>query len=79
VRLVLRVWLAGVGGGRRSRGMGEELLIRGMGGRGGGVGRVRLVGGRLECVCIFPRGYGLYFWPKYLISNFEARLATMVE
>jgi hypothetical protein len=30
-------------------------------------------------VCIFPRGYGLYFWPKYLISNFEARLATMVE
>jgi hypothetical protein len=50
-----------------------------MGGRGGGVGRVRLVGGRHECVCIFPRGYGLYFWPKYLISNFEARLATMVE
>ena len=81
MRLVLRVWLVGVGGERRSRGKGMEGVhrIRGLGGRGGGADRVRLVGGRLECVCIFPRGYGLYFWPKYLISNFEARLATMVE
>jgi hypothetical protein len=66
VRLVLRVWLVGVGGGRRNRGKGMEGVhqIRGMGGRGGGVGRVRLVEGRLECVCISSQGPGLYFWPR---------------